>query len=314
MAVLEPFSLSGKFFRGNLHTHSTLSDGKLSPKQVIDRYKATGYDFLVLSDHFVDVFDWPVTDTREFRTESFTTILGAELHAPKTNAGELWHILATGLPLDFRPAGAKETGPEIARRAVEAGAFVSIAHPEWSQLDLDDGLRIDCAHAVEIYNHGCAVECARGGGWYLLDQLCNLGHQLNAIATDDAHFTYGDQDAFGGWINVKSENLDPESLLSALKAGHFYSSQGPQFNNVELNDTKLIIDCSEVDSIIVVNGTSRTTARFGNAITEASLDLADLEKGWLLEKLSPWFRVVITDNQGKCAWTNPYWLANENKR
>ncbi len=310
MPGLEPFSLPGEFHRGNLHTHSTLSDGKLSPEQVVERYKAAGYDFLVLSDHFVKVFDWPVADTRGFRSDTFTTILGAELHAPKTNAGELWHILATGLPLDFAPAGENETGPEIAQRAVEAGAFVSIAHPQWSQLDIDDGLSIDCAHAVEIYNHGCGVECARGGGWYLLDQLCNLGHRLTAIATDDTHFTYGDLDAFGGWVNVKTESLDPDSLLLALKVGHFYASQGPQFHNIELNGTKLKVDCSPVDSIIVVNGTSRTTGRFGKAITACELDLKDLEKGWLLEKLSPWFRVVITDGQGKCAWTNPYWLEN----
>ena len=308
MASIEPFSLPGKFLRGNLHTHSTLSDGRLTPEQVIERYKASGYDFLVLSDHFVQMYDWPVADTREFRSNTFTTISGAELHAPKTNAGELWHILAAGLPLDFAPAGKKETGSELAQRAVDAGAFVAITHPEWSQLDLNDGLSIDCAHAVEIYNHGCAVECARGGGWYLLDQLCNLGHRLTAIATDDAHFTYGDQDAFGGWINVKTQSLNPEVILSALKEGHFYSSQGPQFHNVELADTTLKVNCSPVDSIIVVNGTSRTTGGYGKAITSAELNLKDLEKGWLLEKLSPWFRVVITDGQGKSAWTNPYWL------
>ncbi len=308
MASIEPFSLPGKFLRGNLHTHSTLSDGKLSSAQVIERYKAAGYDFLVLSDHFVEIYNWPVADTREFRSDTFTTILGAELHAPKTNVGELWHILASGLPLDFAPAGENETGIQIARRAVEAGAFVLIAHPSWSQLDLDDGLSIDCAHAVEIYNHGCAVECARGGGWYLLDQLCNLGHRLTAVATDDAHFTYGDQDAFGGWVNVRAESLDPELILTALKAGHFYASQGPQFNNIELNDTKLKVNCTPVDSIIIVNGTSRTTAKFGKAITSGELDLKDLQKGWLLEKPSPWFRVVITDGQGKSAWTNPYWL------
>ncbi len=46
-----------------------------------------------------------------------------------TTAGEYWHIVAAGLPLDFAPAGDEETGPEIARRAHAAGAFVGIAHP-----------------------------------------------------------------------------------------------------------------------------------------------------------------------------------------
>ena len=308
MAVLKPFSLPGEFRRGNLHTHSDLSDGRLPPTEVVEKYKSAGYDFLVLSDHFVEMYNWPITDTTVFQTDAFATILGAELHAPKTNVGELWHILATGLPADFKPAGENETGIEIARRAVNAGAFVSIAHPSWSQLDIEDGLSIDSAHAVEIYNHGCEVECSRGGGWYLLDQLCNLGHRLTAVATDDAHFTHGDQDAYGGWINVKSKSLDADEIIESLKAGNFYSSQGPQIHSVELTNSKLSINCSPVDSIIVVNGTSRTTAKFGKAITTGELNLKNLEKGWLLEKSSTWFRVVITDAMGKSAWTNPYWL------
>ena len=52
--------------------------------------------------------------------------------------GELWHILAVGLPLDFAPTHTpqftpipdQETGPEVARRAHDAGAFVAVAHPE----------------------------------------------------------------------------------------------------------------------------------------------------------------------------------------
>jgi hypothetical protein len=106
-----------------------------------------------------------------------------------TAVGELWHIVAAGLPLDFAPADDGETGAGLARRAVESGAFVGIAHPAWSQLTIEDGRAIEAAHAVEIYNHGCAMECDRGDGWYLMDQLLNDGRRLTAFATDDAHFT-----------------------------------------------------------------------------------------------------------------------------
>ena len=73
-------------------------------------------------------------------------------------------------------------------RAVEAGAFVAIAHPQWSSLTIEDGRALPMAHAVEIYNHGCALECARGDGAILLDALLNEGRSITAIATDDAHF------------------------------------------------------------------------------------------------------------------------------
>ena len=42
MPSLSPFSLPGRFWRGNLHTHSTLSDGALEPPQVIEAYKNAG--------------------------------------------------------------------------------------------------------------------------------------------------------------------------------------------------------------------------------------------------------------------------------
>ncbi|MDP8257596.1 MAG: PHP domain-containing protein [Candidatus Alcyoniella australis] len=37
--------------RGALHNHSTLSDGELSPEQVVKRYTELGFDFLAITDH-----------------------------------------------------------------------------------------------------------------------------------------------------------------------------------------------------------------------------------------------------------------------
>ena len=305
MSLLSPFSAPGRFWRGNLHTHSTLSDGALPPAAVIEAYKNAGYDFLQLSEHFIGNFGWPVADTRSFRSNAFTTLIGAELHAPETAVGELWHIVAAGLPLDFARNVDGETGERVARRAHEAGAFIGIAHPAWSQLTIEDGRAITCAHAVEIYNHGCAIENDRGGGWYLLDQLLTEGKRLTAFATDDAHFRTPDY--FGGWVHVKAQSLDPEALLEALKQGCYYSSQGPLIHGIEMHGKEIGIACSPVDTITVVCGTSRTAVRNGRAITEASFDLAKLEKGWLLKRPSPWFRVTVIDQAGKRAWSNPIW-------
>ena len=306
MPQLVPFSTPGRFWRGNLHTHSNLSDGAWSLDNVVNAYKRVGYDFVMMSEHFIHHYNFPMADTRHLRGNDFTTLIGAELHAPVTSAGELWHIVAAGLPLDFPPPGKGETGPQIAKRAVAAGAFVGIAHPAWSQLTLEDGRDLSFAHAVEIYNHGCAVECDRGDGFYLLDQLLNEGHRMSAFATDDAHFKVPDH--FGGWVQVKAQSLDPEVLLEALKRGQYYASQGPQFHDIQLVGDELTVNCSPVDTIAVVCGISRTVVKVGRAITEATLNLKKLEDGWLMEKTSPWFRVVVIDNGGKRAWSNPYWF------
>ena len=83
---------------------------RLTPEQVCDRYREAGYDFISLTDHFLPNYGFPVADTRPLRTDDFTTILGAELHAGALENGERWHILAAGLPLDFAPPSRRRIG------------------------------------------------------------------------------------------------------------------------------------------------------------------------------------------------------------
>src|SRR5215813_411342 len=87
-----PFDRPGRFYRGNLHTHSNRSDGALAPEAVVAAYRDRGYDFLALTDHFLAGYGFPITDTRALRSPDFTTLLGAELHAPHTQSGMDWHL------------------------------------------------------------------------------------------------------------------------------------------------------------------------------------------------------------------------------
>jgi hypothetical protein len=301
------FTAKGRFWRGNLHTHSTRSDGVLSPEEVCRRYKAEGYDFMALTDHFVGAFGYPIVDTVPMRDAGFTTILGAELHSGAMANGELWHILAVGLPADFAPSNSpsfvpvagQETGAEIAARAVAAGAFVAIAHPQWSGLTLADARTITAAHAVEIYNHGCAMGCDRPDGFAIADLLLTEGRKLTLIATDDAHFS--EPDHFGGWVMVKAEANEPEALLSALKAGHFYSSQGPELRDVRIEGGKLIVECSAVSSIVALGWGTGAKAVHGHSMTRGEVSLDRLNN-------SPWVRAAVIDAAGKRAWSNPIWL------
>ncbi|HET7037984.1 MAG TPA: CehA/McbA family metallohydrolase [Thermomicrobiaceae bacterium] len=294
-----PFDKPGRFYRGNLHTHSTASDGGLEPGAVVAAYRERGYDFLVLSEHFMAKYGFPILDTAPWRDERFTTLIGAELHAPSLENGAPWHILAVGLPLDFAPTASDETGPALAARARGAGAFIGLAHPHWYGLTQQDALSVEAAHAVEIYNTGCAVEVDRGEGWYLADLLLQRGHHLLAYATDDAHFQ-GRPDAFGGWVQVRAERLDPESLLAALKAGHFYSTQGPELHDVRVEGNQLQITCSPVTAVMATGPGYRNSVQYGEAIERCTLPLDRFAGRYC--------RLTVIDRAGKRAWTNPIWL------
>ncbi len=298
--MLPAFAAPGRFFKGNLHTHSTRSDAVREVGNVCETYRDAGYDFLAVTDHFLPKYGFPITDTRPYRTNAFTTIMGAEVHAPGTELGEAWHILAVGLPLDFAPTAKGETGPQLAARCAAAGAFVAIAHPQWYGLTIADAESLlPAAHAVEVYNHGCAVGSDRGDGWTLLDALVSRGHALHACATDDAHFKYPDW--CGGWTMVKAEAPEPDALVAALRAGHCYSSQGPEIHAIDVTGDEVSVACSPARSVTVLGHASADDMIFGDGMREARLDISKFRAGG-------WARVVVVDEAGRRAWSNPFRL------
>jgi hypothetical protein len=105
-----PFNKPGRFYKGNLHAHSSNSEGLRRPEEFAVLYREAGYDFLAITDHFREHYGFH-HGYAPYRSEGVTTLLGAELHTPATALGEDWHILAVGQPPDFPPSELSESGP-----------------------------------------------------------------------------------------------------------------------------------------------------------------------------------------------------------
>ena len=297
-----PFALPGRFLKGNLHTHSTLSDGHRSPEEVCDYYARNGYDFFSLTEHFQERYMWPVADTRAFHREGFITIPGAELHPPmhRMQHGEPWHIVAVGLPYDFAPSHDGETGPQIAQRALDAGAWVMAAHPQWFAMSEQDMLDLSHVHAIEIFNASAADDNDAAESTYMWDLMLARGMRFSACATDDAHFLLNTRDRGAGWAMVKSEANTPESILAALKAGAYYSSSGPEIHDIAIEGNSVHVRCSPANRIFLIGGPAKYRQVGEQGITEATFSLDNWK--------SPFFRIVVRDDHGKKAWSNPIWL------
>lgn len=299
---------TGRFFRGNLHCHSSRSDGLREPGEVVGAYRDAGYDFLCLSDHFEEEYGWRVVDTRPFRDENFTTILGAELSSAPWDERDCYWVTAVGLPPDFEapPPGDRA---EAIRRAAYLGAFVVMLHPGLNNLSAtvaDRLLALDAVHAVEVYNHNCAMAALpdRANGGYMLDGLLESGRRVFANAGDDAHFGHP-RDRFGGWVEVHADGLDPGALLRSLEAGRYYATQGPELRGMVLDGDRLCVETGEVYAISLSGGGARWTsgserhAGGGGTITEAEFDLAPFRGSFC--------RVTLVDTAGRRAWGNPIW-------
>lgn len=290
----------GRFFKGNIHSHSSRSDGLLTPEQVVAAYRERNYDFVAITDHFIERYGFPITDTSACRTADFTTLLGAELHAQRLQNGILWDLVAVGLPVDFTPGPKDEGAAALCARAKDAGAFVAIAHPAWNGVVHADALAIvDAVDAIEIHNEGHTLDSERGNGWYLADSLATARHRISTFAADDAHFKQDRFDRFGGWINVRAQSLDPGALLASLKRGQYYASTGPEIQDVRILASEIVVECDPAVGVMLGGaGTVRNYVR-GERITRAAFPLAPFADAF--------FRVIVVRADGKHAWTSPIW-------
>jgi hypothetical protein len=299
--------VEGRFFRGNFHCHSNRSDGLRSPEEVVGAYRDAGYDFLCLSDHFEAEYGWRITDTRHLHDENFTTILGAELSSAPWEQRDCYWVAAAGLPANFA-APPVDDHAEAIRRARDVGAFVVMLHPGLNNLPLAAAERLpglDAVHAVEIYNHNLASALpAQANGAYMLDGLLERGRKLLVNAGDDAHFGHP-KDRFGGWVEVSCDRLDPEALLGSLKAGRYYSTQGPSFRELLVDGERLRVETSEAYAISLTGGGDRWQSgqerhsTDGEPISEAEFDLAPFRGSYC--------RVTVVDQARRQAWSNPIW-------
>lgn len=303
MIELGPFARPGRFWRGNLHTHSTLSDGHLSPEAICALYRDAGYDFLAISDHFLERYGYPLTDASVFETDGFVTLRAAELHAGRIETGEFWHLLGVGLPADFAPPAVDESGRGLAARALAGGAFVAALHPAWYGATVAEIEALGPIHAVEIWNATCADLNDRPDSRYVLDGLLARGGRYFALASDDAHFTGERNDALQAWVWVKSEALEPDSLVVALKAGDYYTSTGPEIGAIRIESSgQLVVRSSPVEWIFANGRGPQVASAHGQELTEVALDIGDFD--------SPFWQITVRDGAGRRAWSNPIWMPN----
>src|SRR5229473_3164042 len=90
--------------KGNLHTHTTFSDGRLPADEVVARYRELGYDFLAITDH-----DDRIDDEYWFRIppgdDRMLVLAGVEIEAARNPDAILRAIKAGEFSVRF--AGAR---------------------------------------------------------------------------------------------------------------------------------------------------------------------------------------------------------------
>lgn len=118
------FRENGRWYKGNLHTHTTLSDGRLTPEECVSLYKSKGYDFLSITDH------WKVSSNC-FQNGMLLLSGGEWDMGPIENTGCV-HVV--GIGMQQAPALSREEAltPQKLVDAIRfAGGEAILAHPAW---------------------------------------------------------------------------------------------------------------------------------------------------------------------------------------
>lgn len=321
------FSSEGKWFKGNLHCHTTVSDGMLSPEEAVNLYKENGYHFLCISDH--DIFS---NYGEEFNSEEFILIpsveysailyekkgtnkrykvhhmhgiLGTEQMQKDAEEGVFKHMEYIPPLKYFETWDGKKVAQDMADILKKHGNIVTYNHPIWSRVSGEEFMDTEGISMLEIFNYNTVQESNTGYDVNYWDQMLRKGKRIHCFASDDNHNEGLFEDSCGGWISIKTEELTHENIVEALLKGNYYSSSGPEIYDWGIDNGSVFISCSPVQRInfiagnIINDGTTLLGERNENSLQGGSYELKGHET---------YVRIEAVDKYGNTAWTNPVFL------
>jgi hypothetical protein len=288
------------WFKGNLHTHTTNSDGDSDPDDVVAWYRDAGYDFLALTDH--DLLTLPA----DHASTAGPMLL---VHGEEVTSGDV-HVNALGIRRAIPPAyGASVL--ETLQRNVDAidvaEAVASVNHPNYHWLvSAADLIALQGYSLFEVHNGGPETNWVGGLGRpsteELWDVVLSSGRRLRGIAVDDAHhfrvFGHLYANPGRGWVVVRAGHLDEAAILEAVVAGDMYASTGIELAELRRGDHELVVaiatepERSYVTTAIGPGG--EVLERFDAA--EVRIPIPDG---------LPYLRVRVDDSDGRRAWLQP---------
>lgn len=288
--IHNPYNSGSNWLRGNVHTHTTASDGTRSVEKVITDYQTRGYDFLAISDHDV------LVDPDEYRDRTEITLLPAvEVSA---NGPHLHHLgaLEAIAPGEDRQTVIDEIG--------DRNGMAILNHPNWltdfAHWTQDQLTTLEGYAGIEIYNG--LIESHPGGAlatdrW---DQLLSTGKRVWGFANDDSHRP---EDVARAWNVVQVDDAGPNSIMEALSAGRFYASTGVTFETIAVDGATITVRTTDASRI-------RLISDHGVVQQEVSGPSASfrIPEDVVHQPTHTYVRVESIGRDGYQAWTQPFFL------
>lgn len=310
--------------KANLHTHSTVSDGRFHPHNVIDMYHEDGYEILALSDHNRVTYPWTalpelsVSSLTERRIEDGELDPGP-LRFESRNADSLGMVAITGNELsanhhkvslfsDLEMTGSDDREEFEAIRG--AGGLSFLAHPARYGLPPEWYLQLfnefeDTLIGIEISNKTRPVP-RDVKLWDMLLSARMPSSPVWGFVNDDMHRQ--SQFAFNRLeFALGADPLTPDAIRTALTQGNFYLSSlaygalPPRIDRIEHNENEgsLTIHSADAEEIRWVSAYG-AEVHTGPSIRYRDHDQVDL-----------YLRAELVSASGGKTFTQPYSVVRE---
>ncbi len=276
LCLSQPLWSQMRYYRGNVHTHTTNSDGELSPMNAVMKYKNLGYDFCAITDHN------KIIDTSPFERMADFMVIGGEEYTA------YFHVSALDLKIPLDPSGGYGDGINA---IYKASALPILNHPIWPpRVPANFIVQQTNLRHMEIHN-GLVQDQEGFDNQFLWDQVLSAGKKIWGVASDDAHRT---SDYGRAWIMVNAHSRDRDVILSAIRRGQYYCSTGVFLDEISLKPGEIKI-ASRNGQFIRFIGQNRTV-----------LDSVYSNRAVYRYKGNEnYVRVEISNRNGQMAWTQP---------
>ena len=174
----------------SLHNHTTMSDGALSPGQLLHELARRGFKVIAITDHNC----WTLPHELQM-PEDIIFLNGVEWTFR-------WHIIKLELPL------------EPGNRAFDWRDRIDLARIDWLAHPARYGLSVEkIREIVRAYKLDGVEKCNR-------NQIQYQGHidDMIEVGVDDCH----DISMIGkNWIEIEVDSFDKETVIEKIKSGDF---------------------------------------------------------------------------------------------
>lgn len=320
-------------WKANLHCHSNLSDGRMSPEALVQAYKERGYHILAITDHeapydhsrFTEKGFLMLTGYEAYIRPSAQCILdhfGPEIHL-NLFAREPGNLTFIGYDPNFckylpkaygdslpksRDLGPRRYDPayiqEFINTASENGYLVSYNHPCWSMERAEDILNLNGCFSLEVFNTGSMKINGYEENMALYDSLLRRGKFWYLHGADDNHnaVPLDDflSDSFGSWTMVIAPELSYSAVVESLEKGRFYATTGPEIYSLKISGEEASIECSDAVRVTMHMSPKYTRIAYNP-------DGSDLhEASFRIPEDAPYVYFTVQDRQGRKAHTHAF--------